>query len=337
MRILVTGGAGYIGSITADHLLERGHEVEILDSLVTGHRDALPAVTFHAVDLRDRAALDGVFDRPFDAVLHFAAFSLVGESVQQPLRYWDNNVGAMLALLDRVARGGASRFVFSSSAAVYGEPDRAVIPEDAPLAPINPYGHTKAAMEWALADLAAVHGVSAVALRYFNAAGAWGGRGEDHEPETHLVPRLLRAAADPTSRFAIFGDDYPTPDGTCVRDFIHVRDLATAHAAAVEWAERPGFCAINLGTGRGCSVREMVAAAGEVTGRPLDPPREARRAGDPARLVAAVERARSWLGWRAEHSDVATILADAWRWHADHPHGYRERPRRPPSGAPAGA
>jgi UDP-glucose 4-epimerase len=323
MRILVTGGAGYIGSVTAAHLLERGHSVEILDNLVTGHRAALPAAApFHEGDLLDEAFLQRVFRDPFDAVIHFAAFSLVPESADVPVRYWRNNVAGTCALLAYVARGGARRFVLSSSAAVYGEPGLDPIPEEAPTTPINPYGRTKLAMEWALADASRAHGLAAVALRYFNAAGAWKGLGEDHEPETHLIPRLLRSLFDPTLRFAIYGDDYPTRDGTCVRDYIHVRDLATAHAAAVEWAEAPGFSAINLGTGHGWSVREIVDAAAQVTGRTLEPPVEPRRGGDPARLVASVGRARSWLGWRAERSDPATVLADAWRWHSTHSSGY---------------
>ncbi len=248
MRVLVTGGAGYIGSVTAAHLLARGHEVEILDDLSTGHRAALaPAAVFHHVSLHDRDGLDAVFARPFDAVIHLAAFSLVGESVRDPLRYWRNNVGGTLALLDRVARGGARRFVFSSSAAVYGEPPEHPITERAPQAPVNPYGHTKLAMEYALADAAAAHGLAAVALRYFNAAGAVGPLGEDHEPETHLIPRLLRSLLVEGEHFAVFGDDYPTPDGTCIRDYVHVADLAEAHALALEWADAPGFTALNLG------------------------------------------------------------------------------------------
>jgi len=323
MRILITGGAGYVGSTTAALLLAQEHEVEILDDLSTGHRAAVPgAARLHLGSLHDPALLDRVFVRPFEAVVHFAAFSQVGESVRDPLRYWRNNVGGTLALLEHVARGGAGRFVFSSSAAVYGEPDTVPIREDAPLVPVNPYGWTKLAMERAIADAAAAAGFAAVALRYFNAAGAWEGRGEDHAPETHLIPRLLRSLVIAGETFAVFGDDYPTPDGTCIRDYVHVQDLAEAHALALLWADAPGFTALNLGTGSGHSVREIVAAAGRVTGRPLTPPVQPRRPGDPARLVAANDRARELLGWRPRRSDLESLLGDAWAWHRDHPRGY---------------
>ncbi len=323
MRILVTGGAGYIGSVTARLLLRRGHEVEILDDLSAGHREALPpGAPFHAGALEDQALLDRVFRRPFDAVVHFAARSLVGESVERPLLYWRVNAGGTVALLERVARGGARRCVLSSSAAVYGEPAAVPIPESAALAPVNPYGRTKAAMEWILADAARAHGLATVALRYFNAAGAADGLGEDHEPETHLIPRLLRSLLDPSVEFRVLGGDYPTPDGTCVRDYVHVSDLAEAHALALEWADRPGFTAINLGNARGHSVREVVAAAAEVTGRPLAPATAPRRPGDPAQLVASNARACELLGWTPLRSDIRAIVGDAWAWHREHPRGY---------------
>lgn len=329
MRILVTGGAGYIGGVTAALLRDQSHEVEILDDLSTGHRGAVPDGTvFHEGSLHDPELLETVFTRPFDAVVHFAAFSLVGESVHDPLKYWRNNVGGTLALLERVARGGAGRFVFSSSAAVYGEPDCVPITEDAALRPVNPYGQTKLAMECALADAAAAAGFAAVALRYFNAAGAWDGRGEDHDPETHLIPRLLRSVLVEEETFAVFGDDYPTPDGTCIRDYIHVLDLAEAHALALGWADQPGFNAFNLGTGEGHSVQQIVTAAELVTGRTVAPPVQPRRSGDPARLVAANDRAREILGWEPKRSDVVTLLGDAWAWHRDHPSGYRKSPKR---------
>jgi UDP-glucose 4-epimerase len=323
MRILITGGAGYIGSVTADLLCGQGHEIVVLDDLSTGHRPALPAgAAFIEGRLHDAALLDRVFARSYDAVVHFAAFSLVGESMRDPLKYWHNNVTGTLALLHRVSRGGARRFVFSSSAAVYGEPEKMPIDEDAGLQPVNPYGKTKLAMELALADAACASGFAAVALRYFNAAGAWQNLGEDHDPETHLIPRLLRSLLVPGATFAVFGDDYPTPDGTCIRDYVHVRDLAEAHALALLWAERPGLTSLNLGTGEGQSVREIIAAARRVTGRDVDPPVQPRRPGDPARLVAANERARELLGWRPRRSDVDTLLADAWAWHSAHPDGY---------------
>jgi len=323
MRVLVTGGAGYIGSVTARLLLRRGHEVEILDDFSAGHRQALPpGAPLHVGDLADPAVLDRAFRRPFDAVVHFAARSLVGESMQQPLPYWRVNVGGTVALLGRVALGGARRCVLSSSAAVYGEPAAVPIPESAPLAPVNPYGRTKVAMEGVLADAAVAHGLGAVALRYFNAAGAADGLGEDHEPESHLIPRLLRSLLDPAVEFRLLGDDYPTPDGTCVRDYVHVQDLAEAHALALEWAERPGFTAINLGNARGHSVREVVAAAAEVAGRPITPVIAPRRPGDPAQLVASNALARELLGWTPGRSDIRVILADAWAWHSAHPRGY---------------
>jgi UDP-glucose 4-epimerase len=326
MRVLVTGGAGYIGSVTVRRLLAAGHEVEILDDLSTGHREALaPGVPLHEGGLGDPALLDRVFARPFDAVVHFAAFSLVAESMADPLRYYRNNVGGTLALVERVAAGGARRLVFSSSAAVYGEPAVVPIPETAPLAPVNPYGRTKAAMEWALADAARTRGFAAVALRYFNAAGAEGDLGEDHEPESHLIPRLLRALLDPARKFAIFGDDYDTPDGTCVRDYVHVADLAEAHLLALEWADAPGFTPLNLGTQDGHSVREVVEAAVRVTGLACAPAVRPRRPGDPARLVAASAEAARLLGWRPVRSGLDAIVADAWRWHRAHPGGYGDR------------
>jgi len=242
MRVLVTGGAGYIGSVTVQHLLHQGYEVEVLDDLSTGHRQAVaPTVRFHQGSLLDETCLAAVFARPFDAVVHFAAFSQVAESVQDPLKYYHNNVGGTLALLDRVCQGGAHRFIFSSSAAVYGEPDTVPIPEEAPLRPVNPYGRTKLAMEWALADAARRSNLAAVALRYFNAAGATGDLGEDHRPETHLIPRLLKSVTEPDFVCPLYGIDYDTPDGTCVRDYIHVADLAEAHVLALNWAEDPGF------------------------------------------------------------------------------------------------
>ena len=323
MRVLVTGGAGYIGSITARHLIQAGHEVEILDDLSTGHRKALPADAEHHVgSLNDPTVLDSVFRRSFDAVVHFAAFSLVAESVAEPLKYYRNNVAGTLALIERIAVGGAARFVFSSAAAVYAETEMTPIAETAHLAPVNPYGRTKLAMEWALADASLTSGFAAVALRYFNAAGAVGDLGENHQPESHLIPRLLRSLLEPDLEFQIFGDDYDTPDGTCIRDYIHVADLAAAHALALTWADQTGFTAINLGTESGTSVRQIVEVTSQVTGHGIAPPIVARRPGDPARLVASNDLARELLGWEPQHSAIATIVTDAWNWHRQHPHGY---------------
>ena len=324
MKVLITGGAGYIGSVTTRVLLARGHDVEVLDDFSTGHREALPpGIPLHEGSLLDVGFVDRVLAAPPDAVLHFAAFSLVGESAAHPLKYYRNNVGGSVNLLDAVARSGVRRFVFSSSAAVYGEPDEMPITEHAPTRPVNPYGHTKLAIEWALADTAAAVGFPAVALRYFNACGASRELGEDHEPETHLIPRLLRSLVDPGVDFAVFGDDYPTPDGTCIRDYVHVVDLAEAHALALEGDLRPGLSVYNLGTETGASVREVLAAAAAVTGREIAPRIEPRRPGDPARLVAGNARARRDLGWRPRADGLTSILADAWRWHRDHPRGYR--------------
>jgi UDP-glucose 4-epimerase len=323
MRVLVTGGAGYIGSVTVQLLLARGHEVEVLDDLSSGHVAALPAgLIWHRGNLADTELLARIFSLPYDAVLHFAASSLVEESMQRPLPYYRNNVAGTLALVERVAAGGARRFVFSSSAAVYGQPAQSPIDEGSALVPVNPYGRTKLAMEWILADAASVAGFAAVALRYFNAAGAAHGLGEDHRPESHLIPRLLHSLLEPAEPFRIFGDDYPTADGTCIRDYIHVTDLADAHVRALDWAREPGFTAINLGTSQGTSVWEVVAAATRITGLSVPTLASPRRPGDPACLVAANERANRLLGWRPDHSSIETILSDAWHWHRRHPRGY---------------
>jgi len=326
MKVLVTGGAGYIGSVTSHRLIQGGHEVEILDDLSTGHRTALaPGIPFHQGSLLDDEFLARVFEHSFDAVVHFAAFSLVGESVTDPLKYWRNNVGGSIGLLRATSAAHIKRFVFSSTAAVYGEPDQVPIEEDSVLAPVNPYGETKLAMERALAAASEQTGMSAVALRYFNACGADGHLGEDHDPETHLIPRLLRSILDTAIDFRIFGDDYPTPDGTCIRDYIHVRDLAEAHALALEWADHTGLVSMNLGTESGLSVREVVDAAARISGQKLDPDIAPRRAGDPARLIASSSRARAELGWVPKSSDLETIVADAWKWHEAHPEGYKDR------------
>ncbi|WP_297049159.1 UDP-glucose 4-epimerase GalE [uncultured Desulfovibrio sp.] len=326
MAVLVCGGAGYIGSHNVRALLDAGREVVVADNFLTGHRGAVaPGAALHEVDIRDAAALDAVFAaHSIDAVLHFAASSLVGESMERPLAYFNNNVLGMQCLLETMERHGVERIVFSSSAAVYGEPDAVPIPEDAPLRPTNPYGESKRIMERIMHWAALAHGMRFVSLRYFNVGGAWpgGAIGEDHRPESHLIPLILQVPLGLRPEIAIFGSDYPTPDGTCVRDYLDVMDLADAHLRALDHLERGGGSLVcNLGNGRGFSVREMIAAARRVTGHPI-PVREApRRPGDPARLVASAELAGRALGWRPAR-DIEAIIASAWEWHRRHPHGY---------------
>lgn len=313
MRLLVTGGAGYVGSVCAAHLVDAGHDVTVLDDLSTGHRDAVPdGARFVEAELAEAA--DAVLAEGFDGVLHFAARSLVGESVEKPELYWHGNVVTSLRLLDAMRRHGTPRLVFSSTAATYGEPDEVPIREDAPTRPTNPYGASKLAIDHAISSYAAAHGLAAVSLRYFNVAGAHGRFGERHAVETHLIPLVLQVAAGLRESISVFGDDWPTPDGTCVRDYIHVDDLADAHLLALRHA-CPGHHAIyNLGSGTGFSVREVVAACREVTGHPIPAVDAPRRAGDPAVLVASSEAARAELGWRPSRTDLATIVGDAWRF-----------------------
>lgn len=323
MNILVTGGAGYIGAVTTAHLLDRGHVVRVLDDLSTGHRVAVPdGADFVEGRIQDAPvlarALDGV-----EAVVHFASLSLVGESMQQPRKYFRENVGAAVALLDGMDAAGVGRIVFSSTAAVYGEPGVDVIDEDVALRPVNPYGHSKVMIERVLAEEARANGLAAIALRYFNACGADGPRGEHHDPETHLIPRVCRTLLGTLDgEFRVFGDDHPTPDGTPVRDYVHVVDLASAHALAIEALDGPGFEALNLGTGRGASVKEVLAAARAVTGHDIPLEVGPRRAGDPPVLVASNARAHERLGWTPAASSMERILGDAWAWHREHPRGY---------------
>ena len=315
MRLLVTGGAGYIGSVVGAMLAEAGHQIVVLDDLSTGHAGAVPPqAAFVQGDLREHAAAllaDGC-----DAVLHFAAKSLVGESVAKPLKYWHGNLGGTLALLEAMRAAGVARIVFSSTAATYGEPETMPITEDTPPRPTNPYGASKLAVDTALAEAARMHGLGAVSLRYFNVAGAHrtaGGRwlGERHDPETHLIPNVLAAAGRPGQQVAIFGDDYPTPDGTCVRDYIHVTDLARAHLLALE-ACAPGAHRIyNLGSGTGFSNREVLAACRQATGEDIPARMDPRRPGDPPVLVASSARIRSDLGWQPELG-LPDMVADAW-------------------------
>jgi UDP-glucose 4-epimerase len=322
MRLLVTGGAGYIGSIVAQRLLARGDDVTVLDSLYRGHRAAVPeGAGFVEADLLDAATLDEVLSRGFDGVVHFAALSLVAESVEHPERYWRGNVVGTLNLLDAMRSAGVSRLVFSSTAATYGEPPVELITEDTPNAPVNAYGNSKLAIDRMLADEARAHGLAAISLRYFNVAGASGPLGEDHTPETHLIPLILQAAAGTRPSVAIFGTDYPTPDGTAVRDYVHVEDLAVAHILALDKAVPGRHAIFNLGSERGYSVREVIEAARTVTGREIVAVEEDRRPGDPPRLVAASARAAAELGWTPERS-LEDMVRDAWDWHQAHPGGY---------------
>jgi UDP-glucose 4-epimerase len=313
VKLLVTGGAGYVGSVCAAHLIDAGHDVTVLDDLSTGHRDAVPdAARFVEGDLADAA--DGLLADGFDGVLHFAAKSLVGESVQRPELYWWGNVVTTLRLLDAMARHATPRLVFSSTAATYGEPEQVPIREDAPTRPTNPYGASKLAIDHAISSYSAAHGIAAVSLRYFNVAGAHGRYGERHAVETHLIPLVLQVAAGTRESVQVYGEDWPTPDGTCVRDYIHVDDLADAHALALRHA-RPGHHAIyNLGSGAGFSVREVVEACRAVTGHPIPAVAAPRRAGDPAVLIASSDAARSELGWRPSRTDLSTMVGDAWRF-----------------------
>jgi UDP-glucose 4-epimerase len=323
MRLLVTGGAGYIGSIVAQQLIARGDDVTVLDSLYRGHREAVPeGAAFVEADLLDAAAIEPVLaGAGFEGVVHFAALSLVGESVEYPERYWRGNVVGALNLLDAMRSAGVPRLVFSSTAATYGEPAVDLITEDTPNAPVNAYGNSKLTIDRMLADEARAHGLAAVSLRYFNVAGASGPLGEDHTPETHLIPLVLQAAAGKRPSVAIFGTDYPTPDGTAVRDYVHVDDLARAHILALEKAVPARHDIYNLGSERGYSVREVIEAARAVTGREIVALEEHRRSGDPPQLVAANARARSGLGWAPEKS-LEDMVRDAWKWHQAHPDGY---------------
>ncbi len=319
MHVLVCGGAGYIGAHAARWLAEAGHRVTVLDNLSTGHRQAVQWGELVEADVRDADALDRVFAHGrFDAVMHFCALSLVGESMRQPYAYYENNVGGTLTLLQAMQRAGVERLVFSSTAAVFGTPQQPLIDEDHPTQPINPYGASKLMVERILADAAHACGLRSVALRYFNAAGATpaGGIGESHSPETHLIPNALRAAAGMGDPLRLFGNDYPTPDGTCIRDYVHVDDLAAAHLAALEYmAERPGAHRFNLGNGNGFSVLEVVDAVRTVTGRELPYHWEPRRPGDPPVLVAASHRARAELAWTPRFDRLLDIIDSAWHWH----------------------
>jgi UDP-glucose 4-epimerase len=311
MKLLVTGGAGYIGGIVGALLVSAGHEVTVLDDLSTGHRDGVPSGAAFVQAGIDEAA--SVLDPSYDGVLHFAAKSLVGESVARPDKYWRNNVCGTLALLDAVRSHKVQRFVFSSTAATYGEPATMPITEDTPALPTNPYGASKLAVDRMLEGEARAYGLAAVSLRYFNVAGAYGRHGERHDPETHLIPNLLAVAAGERSHAQLFGTDYPTPDGTAVRDYLHVVDLADAHLRALSAAVAGEHRIFNLGTGSGFSVREVLSAVRTVTGHPLPVVESPRREGDPPSLVASNSLAREVLGWSPER-DLETMVADAWAY-----------------------
>ncbi|MFD8772899.1 UDP-glucose 4-epimerase GalE [Streptomyces sp. NPDC059916] len=309
-KYLVTGGAGYVGSVVAQHLVEAGHDVTVLDNLSTGFRVGVPAgVTFVEGDIRDAAKW---LDPSFDAVLHFAAFSQVGESVVKPEKYWDNNVGGTMALLAAMRSADVRKLVFSSTAATYGEPVSTPITESDPTAPTSPYGASKLAVDHMITGEAVAHGLAAVSLRYFNVAGAYGSCGERHDPESHLIPLVLQVAQGRRDAISVYGDDYPTPDGTCVRDYIHVADLAEAHLLALDAARPAEHLICNLGNGNGFSVREVIETVRQVTGHPIPEVTAPRRGGDPAVLVASAATARERLGWNPSRADLAGIVADAW-------------------------
>ncbi len=330
MNILVTGGAGYIGSHTVQALLAAGHKVVIYDDLMKGHVDALPEsndqAKFFLGDIADRDFVTSVIkEEKIDAVVHFAAASLVGESQTNPAFYYNNNVAGTLALVDVLIATGVKKLVFSSTAAVYGEPAVTPITEDMALQPTNVYGRTKLMIEQLLADYSAAYGLNYVALRYFNAAGAIesGLIGEDHEPETHLIPLILQTALGQRSAIAIYGTDYPTPDGTCIRDYVHVCDLADAHVLALKHLLAGGTSRIyNLGSEQGYSVREIIAAAKQVTGIDFAVQEQARRSGDPAVLIASSQKICDELKWQPKRSTLRSILSSAWEWHQSYPGGY---------------
>jgi UDP-glucose 4-epimerase len=325
MAVLVTGGAGYIGSVTVELLAGCGEEVVVLDNLHRGHREAVdPSIPFYEGSIGDRALLERITDRhQLESCVHFAALAYVGESVTEPDRYFENNVEQGIGLLSGLLKAGVKRVVFSSTCATYGEPQQVPIPETHPQWPANPYGWSKFFMERILESYDHAYGLKFVALRYFNAAGATELRGEHHEPESHLIPTVLFAAAGRLPHVSVFGSDYPTPDGTPIRDYIHIEDLARAHLLALEHLRKGGGSDhINLGSGTGFSVMEVIETARKVTGRPIEVKVEPRRAGDPSRLVAVSDTARQVLGWEPRYPDLASIIESAWRWRQAHPCGY---------------
>ena len=325
MKVLVSGGAGYIGSTVAQQLLAAGHSVTVYDNLSSGHAAAIPVgAAFVRGDTLDRASLDEVFaGARFDAVMHFAAFIEAGESMREPGRFFRNNVSGSLTLIEAAVSHDVGRFVFSSTAGVYASKD-VPLAEDDPVAPASVYGVTKTMVEQTLEWYARIHGLRVAVLRYFNAAGATGSRGEAHRPETHLIPLVLQVALGQREQIAVFGNDYPTPDGTCVRDYIHIEDLASAHILALEGLAGRSFMRYNLGNGSGYSVLEVIETARAITGHPIPSAVRPRRLGDPAILIASSAQVRAELGWQPGHPELREIVESAWRWHQTHPHGYGE-------------
>ena len=329
MTVLILGGAGYIGSHTAYELIDKGEDVVIADNLQTGYIKAVhPKARFYKGDIRDKSFLDDLFKKEkIDAVIHFAANSLVGESMTEPLKYYDNNLYGTMVLLKSMVENGIDKIVFSSPAATYGEPENIPILESDRTEPTNTYGETKLSMEKMFKWVSKAHNLRYVSLRYFNACGAHvsGEIGEAHNPESHLIPIILQVPNGKRETISIFGDDYPTKDGTCIRDYIHVTDLAQAHILAVEYLRKGNPSDIfNLGNGIGFSVKEVIDTARKVTGHPIPAVVSPRRAGDPAQLIASSEKAKSVLGWKPEHADLEEIIATAWKWHKNHPDGFNE-------------
>jgi UDP-glucose 4-epimerase len=325
MKILVTGGAGYVGSACAEQLIKEKHQVVVYDNLSAGHRAAVPGrARFVRGEVGDSEKLGRVLRKyRVEAIMHFAAKALIDESIRNPSAFYANNVSATLTLLDLAAKNKINKFVFSSSAAVYGEPQAVPIREDHPTKPVNAYGETKLAIERALSWYAPAYGIRFVALRYFSASGATKEIGEDHRPETHLLPRLLDVALDPSKEFVLYGEDYPTADGTCVRDFVHVLDIAQAHILALRKLDGTKSAIYNVGSGTGYSIRQVVSAVEDVTRRKVNTRVGPRRAGDPAKLAASPAKIRAELGWRTRHSALVDIVRSAWLWKQRYPHGYQ--------------
>lgn len=325
MKVLVTGGAGYIGSTVCAHLLQAGHQVVVLDNLSNGHAEAVPeGAELVTGEVADRGLLDRLLPGA-EAVLHFAAFIEVGESMKDPIKHFRNNTATTISLLEAMLAHGVKKFVFSSTAALYGNPEQVPIPESEPLKPTNAYGESKHLVERALSWLHSQNGLRYASLRYFNAAGGCPDRGEDHRPESHLIPIVLEVARGVRQQIQIFGDDYPTRDGSAIRDYVHIEDLASAHVLALEALERKDKLIYNLGNGTGFSVKEVIEVARQVTGHPIPAHISPRRQGDPAQLVACSDRIRAELGWTPKYPDLESIVSTAWAWHSGHPNGFADR------------